>query len=75
MIRFPEQHFTVACLCNLAGSNPSELTRKVAEIYLAKEMKPAEKAHGDDERAVSGIDSDKTQTSHPPFFRWSHQAT
>ena len=52
MIRFPEQHFTVACLCNLAGSNPSELTRKVAEIYLAKEMKPAEKAHGDDERAV-----------------------
>ncbi len=52
MIRFPEQHFTAACLCNLAGSNPSELTRKVAEIYLAKEMKPAETAHGGDEKPV-----------------------
>src|SRR5439155_10486882 len=26
MIRFPEQHFTVACVCNLAGSDPSGLT-------------------------------------------------
>jgi hypothetical protein len=42
MIRFPEQHLSVACLCNLASANPSELTRKVAEVYLAKEMKPAE---------------------------------
>src|SRR4029077_5241871 len=42
MIRFPEQHLSVACLCNLASANPSELSRKVAEIYLAKEMKPAE---------------------------------
>ena len=52
MIRFPEQHFTVACLCNLAGSDPSGLTRKVAEIYLAKEMKPAETAHGGDAKAA-----------------------
>jgi CubicO group peptidase (beta-lactamase class C family) len=44
MVRFPDQHFTAACLCNLAASNPSELTRKVAEIYLAKDMTPAEKA-------------------------------
>jgi CubicO group peptidase (beta-lactamase class C family) len=42
MIRFPDQHFSVACLCNLASANPSELARKVAEIYLEKEMKPAE---------------------------------
>ena len=52
MIRFPEQHFTVACLCNLAATNPSELTRKVAEIYLAKDMKPAETAPGGEEKAV-----------------------
>jgi len=43
MIRFPEQHFTVACLCNLASSNPGDLTRKVAEIYLVKEMKPVDR--------------------------------
>ena len=42
MIRFPEQHFTAACLCNLSSTNPSELTRKVAAVYLAKEMKPAD---------------------------------
>jgi hypothetical protein len=42
MIRFPDQHFSAACQCNLATSNPSELARKVAEVYLGKEMKPVE---------------------------------
>ncbi len=42
MIRFPQQHFSVACLCNVADSRPEELTRKVADIYLAKELKPRE---------------------------------
>jgi hypothetical protein len=53
MIRFPEQHFTAACLCNLASSDPSGLTRKVAETYLAKAMKPVETAHGNDEKVCS----------------------
>jgi CubicO group peptidase (beta-lactamase class C family) len=52
MIRFPDQHFSAACLCNTAAANPSDLTRKVAEIYLAKEMKPADAAHADDEKGV-----------------------
>lgn len=39
LIRFPDQHFSVACLCNLS-INPSQLTRQVADIYLAKELKP-----------------------------------
>jgi len=52
MIRFPGQHFTAACLCNSAAANPGQLTRKVAEIYLAKEMKPAEPARGANEKAV-----------------------
>ncbi len=46
MIRFPDQHFTAACLCNSTAANPGQLTRKVAEIYLAKEMKPAETRTG-----------------------------
>lgn len=42
MIRFPDQHFTVACLCNAAESNPSQLTRKVADIFLVKALAPPE---------------------------------
>jgi len=39
LVRFPDQHFSVACLCNKGEINPSELTRKVADIYLAEEFK------------------------------------
>jgi len=39
LLRFPDQHFSVACLCNLS-INPSQLTRQVADIYLAKDLKP-----------------------------------
>jgi hypothetical protein len=31
LIRFPEQHFSAAVLCNLADTNPSALTRHVAD--------------------------------------------
>jgi CubicO group peptidase (beta-lactamase class C family) len=52
MIRFPDQHFSVAVLCNNAPANPSDLSRKVAEVYLAKEMKPVEAARVDDTKGV-----------------------
>jgi CubicO group peptidase (beta-lactamase class C family) len=44
--RFPDQRFSVACLCNLSTSNPSRLARKVAELYLGDlltkpEVRPA----------------------------------
>ncbi len=39
LLRFPDQHFSVACLCNLPA-NPSQLVRQVADIYLARELKP-----------------------------------
>jgi len=39
MIRFPEQNFSVICLANLGSFNPSQLARKVADIYLADEFK------------------------------------
>jgi CubicO group peptidase (beta-lactamase class C family) len=37
LIRFPDQHFAVACLCNLAlpdDNLPGKLARQVADIYL-----------------------------------------
>ncbi len=40
ILRFPEQKFTVVCLCNLASAGPAGLADKVADIYLAKELKP-----------------------------------
>ncbi len=40
LIRFPEQKFSVACLCNLANTNPGQLARQVADIYLADQLKP-----------------------------------
>jgi CubicO group peptidase (beta-lactamase class C family) len=42
MMRFPDQKFTVACLCNLATANPTGLATRVADIYLANEFKASE---------------------------------
>lgn len=53
MIRFPDLHFTVACLCNLSAANPTNLARKVADIYLANEMQPAETTPVDDAKPVT----------------------
>jgi len=42
ILRFPQQRFTVICLCNLATANPGVLAYKVADLYLAQEFrKPA----------------------------------
>lgn len=38
LIRFPGQHFSVAILCNLGAMIPSELTRRVADVYLADDF-------------------------------------
>jgi len=38
LLRFPDQHFSVACLCNQGRIQPGELTQKVADIYLAEQF-------------------------------------
>ena len=38
MTRFPDQHFSVAVLCNAADTSPSDLARQVADVYLEKEI-------------------------------------
>jgi len=40
LLRFPEQHFSVACLCNLGSARPSNRAHRVADVYLASLMKP-----------------------------------
>jgi CubicO group peptidase (beta-lactamase class C family) len=39
LLRFPEQHFSVACLCNLASANPEKRAHEIADVFLAGEMK------------------------------------
>ncbi|MGH9675867.1 MAG: serine hydrolase domain-containing protein, partial [Candidatus Acidiferrum sp.] len=42
LLRFPPQHFSVACLCNFGNSDPEKRAEKVAEVYLGGLMKPKE---------------------------------
>lgn len=38
LTRFPDQHFTVACLCNYAAANPDEFANAVADVVLADKL-------------------------------------
>lgn len=42
MMRFPEQKFSVICLCNSTTINPTLLSQKVADVFLADQLKPVE---------------------------------
>jgi hypothetical protein len=42
LLRFPEQHFSVVCLCNLGNANPVRRAAEVAEIFLTNQMKAKE---------------------------------
>jgi hypothetical protein len=42
LARFPDQKFSVVCLCNLSATNPSALAMRVADVYLAEEIKALE---------------------------------
>jgi CubicO group peptidase (beta-lactamase class C family) len=49
LLRFPVQHFSVACLCNLGNANPSKRAKEVADVYLGSLMKPKEEKKDTDE--------------------------
>jgi CubicO group peptidase (beta-lactamase class C family) len=42
LLRFPEQYFSVACLCNRGDAAPTRRAHQVADIYLGSMMKPKE---------------------------------
>lgn len=45
LLRFPEQHFSVACLCNVGNAEPEKRALRIADIYLSEQMKePAPRA-------------------------------
>jgi CubicO group peptidase (beta-lactamase class C family) len=39
LLRFPDQHFSVACLCNVGNAEPSRRANQVADVYLGSLMK------------------------------------
>jgi CubicO group peptidase (beta-lactamase class C family) len=41
ILRFPDQQFTAVCLCNLSNTNPHDLSRRIADIYLDAELRRA----------------------------------
>jgi CubicO group peptidase (beta-lactamase class C family) len=41
LLRFPEQRFSVATLCNLGTINPTPLAQRVADVFLADVLQPA----------------------------------
>jgi CubicO group peptidase (beta-lactamase class C family) len=55
ILRFPEQRFTVLCLCNLANADPTALAHHVADIYLESSLQPipAEAKSGDSVADIS----------------------
>ena len=56
LMRFPDQRFSVACLCNVRIS-PDTLARRIADIYLVDEFKPA--AEGQRSLMVAPADAPK----------------
>ncbi len=43
LLRFPGQQFSVICLSNLAGFNPTVMAKKVVDIFLADHLKETPK--------------------------------
>lgn len=51
-LRFPDERFSVVCLCNLSNIDPTALAHDVADIYLADRLAPREPAVAERDDAV-----------------------
>lgn len=58
MIRFPDQGFTVFCLCNLSNVESGRLTRQVADVYLAPEFKAESTTNGPPPKVIQVSDQE-----------------
>jgi hypothetical protein len=55
ILRFPEQRFTVVCLCNLSSADPDTFSHKVADVYIEKNLQAAA---APPEAPAAGVGSD-----------------
>ena len=51
-LRFPQQRFGIAVLCNLAQANPTELANRVADVYLTDVPEPVPTSAANSEAEV-----------------------
>ena len=68
-LRFPAEHVSVACLCNLSTANPGELTRRVADIVLDGQLGPAPAAPGADDRPVLTLSAEELARSEGLYWQ------
>lgn len=59
-LRFPDQRLSVTALCNVSDANPGSLTRQVATLYLADEIRTAQRSEASSPPAyaASGAEPD-----------------
>ena len=72
MIRFPDQRFTVFCLCNLSNIESGRLTRQVADIYLAGEFKAETNTSGLPEPKVVHVSDDELAAVAGSYFNFAN---
>jgi len=75
LLRFPGQHFSVACLCNLGSANPSKRAHQVADVFLGDVMKPRSATPQTEERN-GFIDTVEMRSDSMPAFAgdfWSDE--
>ncbi len=65
LLRFPDQRFSVVCLCNLAPTNPTALAYRVADLYLADEFEVAPEAPVEEEAAEPRREPAVAEPFHP----------
>ncbi|HEY1470740.1 MAG TPA: serine hydrolase domain-containing protein [Candidatus Acidoferrum sp.] len=51
LLRFPDQHFSVVCLCNRSDASPEQRAKQVADVYLASVLKEKEPKKDEDDEA------------------------
>jgi CubicO group peptidase (beta-lactamase class C family) len=72
MIRFPDQRFSVLCLCNTANIESGRLTRQVADIYLAGEFKAESTAKGLPEPKVIQVAEQELNAVAGSYFNFAN---
>jgi CubicO group peptidase (beta-lactamase class C family) len=65
LTRFPEQHLSVAVLCNVTSGAATQYARTVAEMYLADTLQPASTNTGGRGRAAPRATQDPPDRSRP----------
>ncbi len=72
MIRFPDQRFTVFCLCNLVHGELGRVTRQIADTYLAGEFKAESTAKGLPEPKVVQVSDQELAAVSGSYFNFAN---